>query len=89
MRESRKMASVSGSNLDRFVHLCQPGLADDLDAVFLGYDPTKLGIELYKCSQAESRDTLDVAAKHSVALVVNGKVFVAYVSKLTVYGLLP
>jgi hypothetical protein len=42
------------------------------------------------CSnQAGSRDTLDFAAKFSLPLVVNGKVFVASTSQLTVYGLLP
>ena len=53
------------------------------------YDVTNLGMELYNSDQAGSRDTLDYAAKYSVPLVANGKVFVASVSQLTAYGLLP
>jgi hypothetical protein len=45
--------------------------------------------ELYNSNQAGSRDTLDAAAKFNVPLIANGKVFVASVSALTVYGLLP
>ena len=46
-------------------------------------------MQLYNSDQAGSRDTLDVAAKFSVPLVANGKVFVGSMSQLTVYGLLP
>ena len=53
------------------------------------YDPANLGIELYNSNQAGTRDTMDFAAKYNIPLVVNGKVYVASVSKLTVYGLLP
>jgi hypothetical protein len=53
------------------------------------YDPANLSVELYNSDQAGSRDTLDIAVKFTVPLVVNGKVFVASNSKLTVYGLLP
>ena len=53
------------------------------------YDANNLAVELYNSDQAASRDTLDIAAKFNVPLVVNGRVFVASDSKLTVYGLLP
>jgi hypothetical protein len=57
--------------------------------VLHAYDAYNLGVEFYNSDQAGSRDTLDFAAKYSVPLVINGKVFVASLSKLTVYGLLP
>ena len=44
------------------------------------------------CTRAISpvhRDALDFAAKFSVPLVVNGKVFVTTIGRLTIYGLLP
>jgi hypothetical protein len=44
--------------------------------VLRAYDATNLGVELYASDQAGSRDALDFAAKFSVPLVVNGKVFV-------------
>jgi hypothetical protein len=53
------------------------------------YDASNLNFELYNSDQAGTRDTLDIAAKFAIPLVVNGKVFVASNSKLTVYGLLP
>jgi len=53
------------------------------------YDARNLAVQLYNSDQAGSRDTLDVAAKFSVPLVANGKVFVGSMSQLTVYGLRP
>jgi hypothetical protein len=53
------------------------------------YDAGNLAVQLYNSDQAGSRDTLDVAAKFSVPLIANGKVFVGSMSQLTVYGLLP
>ena len=57
--------------------------------ILRAYDPSNLTNVLYDSNQAGSRDTLDYAAKFSVPLVINGKVFVASQSGLTVYGLLP
>jgi hypothetical protein len=57
--------------------------------VLRAYDAANLGLELYNSNQVGSRDVLDAAAKFSVPLVVNGKVFVASQGQLTAYGLLP
>jgi hypothetical protein len=48
-----------------------------------------LSNELYNSNQAGSRDTLDVAAKFSLPLVINGKVYVVSESHMTIFGLLP
>jgi len=57
--------------------------------VLFAYDATNLANELYDTTQAGSRDTLDYAAKFSIPLVANGKVFVAGQTQLIAYGLLP
>lgn len=57
--------------------------------VLYAYDATNLADELYDSTEAGSRDTMDLAAKFSIPLVANGKVFVGSQSKLTAYGLLP
>lgn len=57
-------------------------------AVLRAYDASDLRSQLYASDQAGARDELDFAAKFSVPLVVNGKVFVTTVGRLTVYGLL-
>jgi hypothetical protein len=41
------------------------------------YDASNLDFEIYNSDQADTRDTLDMAAKFAIPLVVNGKVFVA------------
>ena len=53
------------------------------------YDPGNLAVQFYNTDQAGTRDTLDVAAKYSVPLVANGKVYVGSMTQLTAYGLLP
>lgn len=57
--------------------------------ILYAYDATNLSMVLYTSSQAGSRDTLDLAAKFSIPLVANGKVFVAGQTQLTIFGLLP
>jgi hypothetical protein len=57
--------------------------------ILFAYDANNLATELYDSGQAGSRDTMDNAAKFSIPLVANGKVFVAGQTQLTVYGLLP
>lgn len=57
--------------------------------VLYAYDATNLADELYDSSQVLNRDTLDFAAKFSIPLIANGKVFVAGQSQLTAFGLLP
>jgi fibronectin type 3 domain-containing protein len=57
--------------------------------VLFAYDANNLANKLYDSTQAGSRDTMDNAAKFSVPLVANGKVFVAGQTQLTAYGLLP
>ena len=57
--------------------------------VLFAYDANNLADELYDSNESGSRDTLDFAAKFSIPLVANGKVFVSSQSHLTAYGLLP
>jgi fibronectin type 3 domain-containing protein len=57
--------------------------------VLFAYDATNLSKVLYTSSQSGTRDTLDYAAKFSIPLVANGKVFVAGQTQLTAFGLLP
>jgi len=52
------------------------------------YDARDLAVELYNSDQAGTRDALDAAAKFSIPLVINGRVYVASEGRLTVYGLL-
>jgi hypothetical protein len=52
------------------------------------YDATNLTRELYDSSQVASRDAVGTASKFVPVTVVNGKVYVAAVNKLLIYGLL-
>jgi hypothetical protein len=54
--------------------------------ILRAYDPADLAVELYSSDQMGSRDALDSAAKFSIPLVVNGKVFVATEGRLTAFG---
>jgi IPT/TIG domain/Fibronectin type III domain/Abnormal spindle-like microcephaly-assoc'd, ASPM-SPD-2-Hydin len=65
-----------------------PGNVNAPGALF-AYDATNLSDELYDSNESGSRDALDLAAKFSIPLVANGKVFIGSQSRLTVYGLLP
>jgi hypothetical protein len=57
--------------------------------VLRAYDAANLGAQLYASDESGARDALDFAAKFSVPLVVNGKVFVTTLGRLTIFGLLP
>jgi chitodextrinase len=57
--------------------------------VLRAYQAGDLRSELYSSDEAGSRDALDPAAKFSIPLVVNGKVFVATERSLAVFGVLP
>jgi fibronectin type 3 domain-containing protein len=57
--------------------------------VLHAFDANNLGVELYSSAQNSSRDTLDFASKAAVPVVANGKVYVASLSQLTIYGLVP
>jgi fibronectin type 3 domain-containing protein len=62
---------------------------DPSAGILRAYDANNLNTEFYNSSQAGTRDALDVAAKFTIPLVANGKVFVVSNTQLTVYGLLP
>jgi len=57
--------------------------------VLHAYDPANLNTELYNSNQAGIRDVMDYAARFSIPLVANGKVFIGSEQQLTVFGLLP
>jgi chitodextrinase len=60
--------------------------------VLYAYDPSGSGSTLpvlYSSSLAGTRDTLDIGSKFTIPTVANGRVYVASVNQLAVYGLLP
>jgi hypothetical protein len=65
------------------------GVGTIAPGILRAYDPANLATVLYDSNQAGSRDTMDYAAKFSIPLVANGKVFVGSESQLAAYGLLP
>ena len=52
------------------------------------YDATDLTREFYDSSQVASRDAVGAASKFTPVTVANGKVYVAAVNRLLIYGLL-
>jgi hypothetical protein len=52
------------------------------------YDATNLTREFYDSSQVASRDAVGTASKFAPVTVVNGKVYVAALNRLLIYGLL-
>jgi chitodextrinase len=83
------MISVSANgNTNGIVWAVQRN-GDTSPGVLKAYDATNLANELYSSDQYGTRDTLDVAAKFSLPLVANGKVYVASKSQFAIYGLLP
>ena len=58
-------------------------------AVLRAYSASNLGTELYNSGQAGARDALDYAAKFTIPLVANGRVYVLTNGQLTAFGLLP
>jgi hypothetical protein len=58
-------------------------------AVLRAYNASNLSSQLYSSDASGARDSLDAAAKFSVPLVANGKVFVTTLGRLTIFGLLP
>jgi chitodextrinase len=69
-----------------------PGVSDPGTAapgILRAYLATDLSTEIYNSSEAGTRDALDYAAKFTIPLVANGKVFVLTNGRLTAFGLFP
>ncbi len=58
-------------------------------AILRAYSTDDLSTELYNSTQAGARDALGPAAKFTVPLVANGRVYVLSQGELTAFGLLP
>ena len=77
--------SANGSE-DGIVWLVER-IPNGVNAVLHAYDAADVSRELYNSDQSGSRDTFGVGVKFSVPTVVNGKVYVGSVSKLSIFGL--
>jgi hypothetical protein len=79
--------SANGTS-DAIVWLVQTDSHGAGSAILHAYDATNISIELYNSKQKSPRDDPDVAVKFTVPTIANGKVYVASVKGLSVYGLL-
>jgi hypothetical protein len=78
--------SANGSE-DGIVWLVER-IPNGVNAVLHAYDAADVSRELYNSNQSGSRDTFGVGVKFSVPTVINGKVYVGSVSRLSIFGLL-
>jgi hypothetical protein len=83
------MMSISGNGTTNGILWALQSQGNASPGTLHAYDAANLARELYNSDQAGTRDTLSPWWKCSAPVVVNGKVFVAGVGQLTVYGLLP
>jgi hypothetical protein len=83
------MLAISANGATNGILWAVERISTTAPGILYAYDPTNLAHEFYNSNQAGSRDSMDIAAKFSIPLVANGKVFVAGTTQLTVYGLLP
>jgi hypothetical protein len=58
-------------------------------ATLRAYSTTSLSTELYNSTQAGARDAFGPAAKFTIPLVANGRVYILSQGQLTAFGLLP
>jgi hypothetical protein len=87
------LAASSNNNTNGILWVIQTNGSDpnnvNAPGALFAYDANNLANELYDSTESGSRDTMDLAAKFSIPLVANGKVFIGSQTKLTVYGLMP
>ena len=79
------MLAISANGTTNGILWAVERIGEGTPGVFHAYKATDLGDELYNGNLAGS----DPTAKFNIPLVANGKVYVASVSQLTVFGLLP
>ena len=66
--------------------VAEPGTSG---AILRAYAAANVSTELYSSSQAGARDVIGSAAKFTIPLVANGRVYVLTQGQLTAFGLLP